>query len=86
MKVINKDYKTAPVPLDFVHKTTMYAGEARPVYSSCHDGVCFELDITLNAEHLGTISCGENMKWTMRNISDQTLIDKIGEEIALWYE
>jgi hypothetical protein len=86
MKLIRKDNKVTAVPLDFVYNGTLYAGEARPLLSSNREEDFFELDVTLNAENLGTITCGESMKWTMRNVNDQGLIDRIGEEIALWYD
>ena len=79
-------YKTELVPLEVFYKGESYTGFAKPISSSCHDDVCFELDITLNGEQLGTIYCSQNMQWKMKNVSDQGLIDKLGEEIALWYE
>lgn len=83
---INKDSKTEPVPLFFNYKGTSYNGVARPIQASCSDDACFELDVVLNSESLGTISCGSNLNWSMKEVNDQGLIDKIGEEIALWYE
>lgn len=85
-ETINKDRKTEPIPLSFTYKGNTYSGVASPIRSSCNEDVCFELDVTLNSESLGTISCGKNLIWTMKGVSDQGLVDKLGEEIVLWYE
>src|SRR3569623_547495 len=37
-----------PVPIEIEYDGTTYKGEAIPVNQTCHDGVCDELDITLN--------------------------------------
>ena len=46
-----------------------------------HEGVCPELDITLNDEHLGIL---HTMKsgWKMDEVKDQELADAIGEEVC----
>lgn len=80
-----ESYKKAPVPLDFVHHDSLYVGEAWPLPGSCKEGMCSELDIILNAENLGTIIYNENKTWSMRNVSDQELVNRIGEEIVQWY-
>lgn len=80
-----EDYKTEVVPVNIRYKGKDYNGEARPLVSSCKEGVCFELDITLNNEHLGTIH-STKAGWTMDKIIDQDFIDAIGETIMLWYE
>jgi hypothetical protein len=74
-----------PVPLEFDYGGKSYKGEAIPIAQACADGVCHELDITLNDSHLGII---HNMKsgWKMDEVKDQKLIKTIGEEILLWYE
>lgn len=83
---INKDQKTEPIPLSFEYKGTRYSGVANPIKASCNEMACFEMDVVLNSESLGTISRGNNLVWTMKGVSDQGLVDKIGEEITLWYE
>jgi hypothetical protein len=80
------NYKTEEVPIAIEHNGKRYNGKAIPLATSCSENVCYELDVTLNDEHLGTIYCGNDLKWSMRNISDQGFVDKIGEEILLWYE
>lgn len=74
-----------PVPLQLEHDGKTYKGEAVPIPETCHDGVCPELDITLNDEHLGIL---HNMKsgWKMDEVTDQKLVDAIGQEVLLWYE
>jgi hypothetical protein len=77
--------KKEPVPLQIEYDGKTYKGEAVPIPETCHDGVCPELDITLNDEHLGIL---HNMKsgWKMEEVQDQKLIDAIGQEVLLWYE
>jgi len=74
-----------PVPLQLEYDGKVYKGEAIPIPETCTDGVCPELDITLNDEHLGIL---HNMKsgWKMDEVKDQKLIDAIGQEVLLWYE
>jgi hypothetical protein len=80
------NYKTEEVPIDIVYKSQLYKGKAVPLATSCSENVCYELDVTLNGENLGTIYCGNDLRWKMRYVQDQGLVDKIGEEILLWYE
>jgi len=74
-----------PVPLQIEYDGKTYKGEAVPIPETCHDGLCPELDITLNDEHLGIL---HNMKsgWKMDEVQDQKLINAIGQEVLLWYE
>ena len=74
-----------PVPLEIEYDGITYKGEAVPINQTCHDGVCDELDITLNDENLGIIKCTKG-GWKMDTQSDQKFVDAIGEEIFYWYE
>lgn len=74
-----------PVPLEIEFDGKTYKGEAIPVNQTCHDGVCDELDITLNDENLGIIKCTKG-GWKMDTQKDQKFVDAIGEEIFYWYE
>jgi hypothetical protein len=74
-----------PVPLEIEYDGKVYKGEAMPISQTCHDGVCDELDITLNDENLGIIKCTKG-GWKMDTVKDQKFIDTIGEEIFYWYE
>ena len=74
-----------PVPLEIEYNGETYKGEAVPISQTCHDGVCDELDISLNDEHVGVIKCTKS-GWKMDGLEDQGLVDAIGEEIFYWYE
>lgn len=67
------------------HKWHYDKGEAVPVNQTCHDGVCDELDITLNDQNLGIIKYTKS-GWKMDTQTDQDFVDAIGEEIFYWYE
>jgi len=73
------------VPIEFEYKDKLYKGEAIPVKEACQDGVCFELEITLNGEYIGIIHRAKS-GWKMNESKDQDFIDAIGQEILLWYE
>ncbi|MDB5228814.1 MAG: hypothetical protein JWN78_3007 [Bacteroidota bacterium] len=73
------------IPLEFEYDEKTYKGDAIPVKLTCHGGVCDELDITLNDENIGIIKCTKG-GWKMDNAKDQKLIEKIGEQVFLWYE
>lgn len=73
------------VPLEFDLDGEHYSGHAIPVKTNRIKGACYELDVTLNAEHLGSIYCGNDMKWELKG-ANQNLVDTIGQIIVLWYE
>jgi hypothetical protein len=85
MVVTEKKTITENVPLDFYYKGKKFKGIAEPQPLSCRDGACFKLNITLNNEKLGVISCESN-GWKMTEVTDQKFVDAIGQEIFLWYE
>jgi hypothetical protein len=74
-----------PVPLEFEYEGKKLKGEAIPVKEACHDGVCFELDITLNDKHIGIIR-RLKARWKMDQEKDEKFVDTIGDEITAWYE
>ncbi|MGN6569618.1 MAG: hypothetical protein ACTHJ0_16785 [Flavipsychrobacter sp.] len=76
--------KTVPVPINFDYKDEHYEGVGIPVMSSCDDGVCQQLDITLNKKHLGVIKCTKN-GWRINGVK-QGLTNAIGDQIFHWYE
>jgi hypothetical protein len=76
--------KSVPVPLHFEYKGKQFDGVGIPVMSSCHDGVCDQLDVTLNKKHLGVIKCTKN-GWRLTDVP-QGLTNTIGEKIFEWYE
>lgn len=77
--------KTEIIPLEFEYKDKAYKGEAIPVMSSCSEGVCAELDITLNKEHMGMIRWTKK-GWRMNDVKGQGLVNAIGNIILNWYE
>jgi hypothetical protein len=70
-----------PISLNFTYKNQQYVGEALPIQETCHDGICEELDISLNDEQLGII---RRLKsgWKMDNQEDEKFIQAIGEAIV----
>ena len=73
------------VPIEIQYNNIKYKGEGIPIPEACHEGICFQLDITLNGENLGIIRSGKT-GWKMDNTKDQKFVDAIGEEIMLYYE
>ena len=76
--------KTVPVPLNFSYRGKDYNGVGIPVISSCHDGVCDQLDITLNKKHLGVLKC-TTRGWHITD-TPTGLAKAIGENVFKWYE
>lgn len=76
--------KTVPIPLRFEYRGKQYDGVAVPVMSSCDEGVCHQLDITLNKKHLGVIRNTAN-GWKITGVP-QGLTNAVGEYILDWYE
>lgn len=85
LREIIAQLETEPVPLEFEYEGKEYKGEAFPISPTCHDGVCDQLEVTLNDKTLGIIRCMKS-GWKLYGVKDQGLIDAIGEEIFLWYE
>lgn len=73
-----------PVPLHFEYRGKEYEGVGIPMMSSCHDGICDRLDVTLNNKHLGVIKCTKN-GWRLTD-AKQGLANAIGKEVFKWYE
>src|SRR5882757_3499054 len=53
-----------PVPIEFEYQGKDFKGEGVPVVQTCADGICYELEIALNNEHLGIIRYGKS-GWKM---------------------
>lgn len=75
---------TSPVPLHFDYRGKKYDGVGIPMMSSCHNGVCDRLDVTLNQKHIGVIRCTKD-GWRLAN-TPQGLVNAIGEKLYEWYE
>ena len=76
--------KTIPVPLHFQYRGKKYDGVGIPLMSSCHEGICEQLDVTLNKKHLGVIKCTDK-GWRLTDTA-QGLANAIGEQVFLWYQ
>jgi hypothetical protein len=76
--------RKVPIPLSFEYRGKTHEGVAVPVMSSCDDGVCHQLDITLDRKHLGVIRNTEK-GWKITGVP-QGLTNAIGEIILDWYD
>jgi hypothetical protein len=85
LKGIIGELEREPIPLEIEYQERHYSGEALPIGPTCHDGVCDELDITLNDQNVGIIRCMKS-GWKMDGVEDQGLVDAIGNELFLWFE
>lgn len=74
-----------PIPLKVEYKSKLYEGTAVPVPAACENGVCFNLDITLNKKHIGVIRRADD-KWKITELKSQGLANAIGEQITAWYQ
>ena len=56
-----------------------------PISQTCVDGVCSELDVTINDQSIGII---KRLKsgWKIDGAKDQKFVDAIGERIEEWYQ
>ena len=73
-----------PIPIQFEYEGEIYAGEAIPISQTCVDGVCAELDVTINDQHIGIIKRLKN-NWKIDGAKDQKFVDAVGEKIEEWY-
>jgi hypothetical protein len=76
--------KTVPVPLDFEYRKKKYQGVGIPVISSCENGVCQQVDITLNKKHVGVLKHTKS-GWRIPDVP-QGLTTAIQKEVAKNYE
>jgi hypothetical protein len=74
-----------PVPVEFEYKGEAYKGEAVPISQTCVDGICAELDVSINDQHIGIIKRLKN-NWKIDGAKDQKFVDLVGEEIEEWYK
>lgn len=77
--------QVVPVPLELTYKSKSYKGRAIPVPAACTSGACFNLDVTLNGEHLGIMRQTKD-GWKIGEIKSKGLANAIGDEIARWYK
>jgi hypothetical protein len=73
-----------PIPLQFEYEGVIYKGEAVPIAATCVDGMCSELEVTINDQHIGIIKKMTN-NWKIDGAKDPKFVDTIGEQIAEWF-
>jgi hypothetical protein len=74
-----------PIPLQFEYEGVIYKGEAVPIPATCVDGMCSELEVTINDQHIGIIKKMTN-NWKIDGAEDPKFVDTIGEQIQEWFE
>ncbi len=80
MKELIEQLEKEPLTFEFEYKDRQYKGEAIPISQTCVDGVCSELDVSINDQHIGIIKRLTN-NWKIDGAKDQKFVDAIGEEI-----
>jgi hypothetical protein len=75
---------TVPVPLSFEYKKKKYKGVGIPVMSSCENGICKQVDISLNKKHIGVLKHTKS-GWRIPEVP-QGLVTAIQKEVAKNYE
>lgn len=76
--------KTVPVPLNFEYKNKKYKGVGIPVMSSCENGICQQVDITLNNKHIGVLKHTKS-GWRIADVP-QGLTTAIRKEVQRNYQ
>lgn len=74
-----------PIPLKLEYKNKLYEGTAMPVPTACEHGACYDLDITLNKEHIGVMR-RDGDQWKISELKSKGLANAIGEQISAWYQ
>ncbi len=80
LKSVIQQLEKDPMVIAFEYGGQTYKGEAVPVIGTCENGICAELEISLNNENLGIIR-HQKSGWKMDLVEDQKFVDAIGEEI-----
>lgn len=84
MRELIAEFEKEPIPIEFEYEGSVYKGDAVPVPHTCENGMCAELDITINDEHFGIIKRLTN-NWKIDGAKDQDFVDAIGNKIEEWY-
>ncbi len=74
-----------PIPVSFEYEGEIYKGDAVPISQTRIEGVCAELDVSINDQHIGIIKKMKN-NWKIDGAKDQNFVDLIGNEIEDWYK
>ena len=77
--------EVSPVPIELEYKKKQYKGMGIPVMSTCKNGVCYELDITLNNEPMGILR-NTPKGWKINEVKQQGLVKAIGQYVMDWYK
>lgn len=85
LKEMIKQLETQVVELEFEYNGEVYKGEAVPIPETCSEGICHQLDITLNDEHMGIIRALKS-GWKMDGVDDQKLVNAIAEQVMIYYQ
>jgi len=84
MEEFIEQLKKEPVPVVFEYDGKIYKGDAVPISQTCVDGICSELDVTLNDMHVGIIKKLTH-NWRIDGAKDQKFVDEIGKRIEEAY-
>jgi hypothetical protein len=84
MKEFIAQLEKDPVPVHFEYDGVSYEGEAVPITQTCIDGVCSELDVSMNNRSIGIIKKMAK-GWKIDGAKDPKLVNMIGKEIEEWY-
>jgi hypothetical protein len=85
LKEFIEQLEKKPIPLEFEYKDKKFTGEAIPIAQTCENGVCYELEVSLNNDSIGIIRYSKS-GWKMDLVKDQKLIDAIGGQIMKWFD
>lgn len=85
LKEFIEQLEKKPIPLEFEYKDKKFTGEAVPIAQTCENGVCYELEVSLNNDSIGIIRYSKS-GWKMDLVSDQKLVDAIGGQIMKWFD
>ncbi|HEX2845102.1 MAG TPA: hypothetical protein VHN59_01040 [Chitinophagaceae bacterium] len=85
LKEILHQLESEVMSLEFEYKDQVYKGEAVPLPETCINGVCYQLDITLNDENMG-IARYMKSGWKLDKSDDKKFVEALGNEIMSHYK
>jgi hypothetical protein len=74
-----------PFQLSLVHKGTHIKGEVVPQHDEDMQGIPLSFNVIIDGKEYGMIRCAKD-RWLSNNITDDTLVNAIGNYIHAWYE
>jgi hypothetical protein len=84
MQELISQLEKEPIPLQFEYDGNIYKGEAVPIAATCADGMCSELDVSINDKHIGIIK-KLTRQWKIDGATDPKFVNTIGEQIEQWF-